>query len=128
MPDSEADMLAYLQLAALSTEKQQTLGRDRFLILAGAAACRAGYLDIANRCREIVLVTNPRHLIRKYASFAAALRSPDFEPLLKQLSRLCPPEQAEHLLQSQQPESACTEFSSVEDRANSLLTRIADGD
>lgn len=126
MPDPEREMLAYLQLAAVSTEKQQSLGRDRFLILAGAAACRAGFVDVADRCRELVLSVNSRHIIGQYESFADAMRNEDFQPLVKQLSRLCPPEQAEFLLQSQHDESE-TDAQSTQDRADDLLSRITGG-
>ena len=97
---SDLEMLNYVKLAALSAGKGQPLGRDRFLILAGAAACRAGLLDVAERCRELVLHDNPRHLIGGFDSFPDAMRSEDFTPLLKHLQRLCPVEQAEYLLQS----------------------------
>lgn len=97
---SDRDLLNYVKLAALSAGKGQPLGRDRFLVLAGAAACHAGLLDVAARCRELVLHDNPRHLISRFDSFPDALRSEEFTPLLKHLQRLCPLEQAEYLLQS----------------------------
>ena len=98
MHDHERAMLAYARLAAISQQKQQLPGRDKFLILAGAAACRAGWLDVAARCRELVLGHNPQHLLGENASFPDALRSPEFEPFLKQLRRQCGYERAEHLL------------------------------
>ena len=91
-------MLAYAMLARISAEKQQLDGRDRFLILAGAAACRAGWLEVACRCRELVLAHNPYHLLGRHSSFADALRSQEFSPFLKQLERNCGYERAEHLL------------------------------
>jgi hypothetical protein len=97
---SDRDLLNYVKLAALSAGKGQPLGRDRFLVLAGAAACHAGLLDVAERCRELVVQDNPQHLIGRFDSFPDAMRSEDFTPLLKHLQRLCPVEQAEYLLQS----------------------------
>lgn len=102
MPDYDREMLTYLKLAAVSAEKSQPLGRDRFLVLAGAAACRAGLLDVAARCRELVLQDNRHHLIGHYETFPDAIRDEEFAPLLKSLQRLCPPEQAEYLLRNQQ--------------------------
>ena len=98
MPDHELAMLAYVKLADLSHRKRQLLGRDKFLILAGAAACRAGWPKVSERCRELVICNNPLHLINKSPSFADALRDENFQPFLKQLERFCPYEKAEHLL------------------------------
>ncbi len=98
MPDHDKAMLAYTHLADLSQQKKQLPGRDKLLILAGAAACRAGWPDIAQRCRSLVLGNNPAHLIGKTATFADALRNQDFASFLKQLERFCTYERAEHLL------------------------------
>ena len=98
MRDHEQAMLAYALLADVSQKKQQLIGRDKFLILTGVSACRAGWPDVAHRCRDVVLDHNPAHLIGKYASFADALRSADFEPFVKQLERFCGYERAEHFL------------------------------
>jgi len=100
MSDYDREMLNYVKLAVLSAGKGQPLGRDRFLVLAGAAACHAGLLEVASRCRELILQENLQHMIGRFESFPEALRSEDFTPLLKHLQRLCPPEQAEYLLQS----------------------------
>lgn len=98
MPDYERAMLMYARLAALSQERQQLGGRDKFLILTGAEACRAGWPEVAERCRETVLANNPAHLIHRYPSFPAALRDEEFNTFLKQLERFCTHEKAEHLL------------------------------
>jgi len=95
---SDLEMLNYVKLAAFSAGKGQLLGRDRFLVLAGAAACHAGLLDIAATCRELVLQDNPQHLLGRFPTFPDALRGEDFCTLWKHLQRLCPPEQAEYLL------------------------------
>jgi hypothetical protein len=99
MRDHERAMLVYAKLADVSQQKQQFLGRDKFLILTAAAACRAGWIEVSARCRELVLVHNRSHLVGNFETFADALRSQEFEPFLKRLERFCGYERAEHLLQ-----------------------------
>jgi hypothetical protein len=94
----ESAMLAYVKLAAVSERKHQLIGRDKLLVLATAAAGRAGWIDVADRCRQLVLEHNPAHLIGRFSTAADALRSPDFTPLLNQLERMCSYERAEFLL------------------------------
>jgi len=98
MLDHETAMCAYVQLATLSDEKQQTLVRDRFLLLAGVEACRAGWLDVADRCREKLVASNPAHQINQHATMAVGLRDTDFQQLVARWERYCPFEQAEHML------------------------------
>lgn len=98
MIDHELRMCAYVQLACLSHEKQQALPRDRFLLLAGTEACRAGWLDVAQRCRALLLASNPHHQSAKFASLPAALRDAGFQQLVTQHERRYPAERAEHLL------------------------------
>jgi len=97
MRDHEWAMLSYVRLADVSQRKRQPLGRDKLLVLAAAAACRAGWPDVAERCRQLVLEHNPAHLIGNFPTVADALRSDDFPPLLKQHERLCGYERAEFL-------------------------------
>lgn len=126
MRDHEQAMLAYATLAHLAEQKQQLGGRGRFLILAGAAACRAGWPEVAARCRDLVLEHNPQHLMRGHATFADALRSPDFQPYLRQLERLCGYERAEHLLDElgMQPDRLADE---PETTSGARALRILDG-
>jgi hypothetical protein len=105
MRDHESAMLSYIRLADISDRKHQQIGRDRLLVLAAAAACRAGWPDVAETCRNLVLKHNPAHLIGNFASFSDALRSDDFLPLLKQHERLCGYERAEFLVQDNGLES-----------------------
>ena len=98
MPDHERAMLAYVRLAELSRQKQQALGGDRFLTLAAAAACRAGWLEVAERCRDLILQDNAAHSIGRSPSAAEAMRDADFQSLIKRLERFCGYERAEHLL------------------------------
>ena len=94
----EQAMLAYLRLADVSKRKQQLIGRDKLLVLAAAAACRAGWIDVGERCRQLVLEHNPAHLIGTYPTAADAMRSGDFTPLVNQLERMCGYERAEFLV------------------------------
>jgi hypothetical protein len=94
----ESAMLAYVRLADVSQRKQQLIGRDKLLVLAAAAACRAGWIDVGQRCRELVLDHNPAHLIGTYPTAADAVRSSDFTPLLNRLERMCGYERAEFLV------------------------------
>src|ERR1700722_8969465 len=96
--DHESAMLAYAKLAQVSQQKHQLIGRDKLLVLAAAAACRAGWLEVGERCRQLVLEHNPAHRIGSYPTAADALRSADFAPLLAQLERLCGYERAEFLV------------------------------
>lgn len=98
MADHERAMLAYVKLADLSQQKRQLLGRDKFLILAGVSAVRAGWPEVACRCRELVLANNRSHLISRTETVADALRSSAFRPFLGRLERFCSYERAEHLL------------------------------
>lgn len=98
MLDHETAMLTFAQLARLSLEKRQIIGTHRFLLLAGAAACRAGWLDVAERCREIIVAQNPQHFLSHSTSFTDALRQPSNAGYFLQLERFCSFEQAEHLL------------------------------
>lgn len=117
----DLEMLTYLRLAELSQRKQNVLGCDKLLVLAGAAACEAGCLAVAERCREVLLDHQPRHQLARYASFAEALRSDEFTPLLKRLRKLCSFEQAEFLAQEWKlADAADTELSSAEIEAAAM--------
>src|SRR5262245_17208600 len=98
MPDHDAAMLAYVKLAGISQDRQQLGPRDKFLVLAGAAACRGSWPSVAERCRELILAHNPAHMVRRFATFAAAVEDGDFQTYLKQAERFCPYEKAEYLL------------------------------
>jgi hypothetical protein len=101
MTDHDAAMLAFVKLAGVSQERRLLGPRDKFLVLAAAAACRAGWLPVAERCRELVLAHNGVHMLRRYPSFAEAFQAEDFQTFLKQVERFCSYEKAEHLLAKQ---------------------------
>ncbi len=96
-------MLAFSLLAAESRRRSQDSGELRFLLLAGAAACRAGWQTVPRQCRERALEINPHHMLSKYDSFEAALRDEDFKTFLKRLDRFCTFEMAETLLENLHP-------------------------
>ena len=96
--DHSSAMLAFVKLAGVSQTRQQLGPRDKFLVLAGVAASRANCLAVSRRCRELILAHNPSHLVKRYETFEAALEDAEFEPYLKQLSRFCSYEKAEHHL------------------------------
>ena len=115
MRDHETAMLAYARLARLSHERKQTAGRDRFVILCGREACLAGWADVAASCRDLLLESNPRHLLSHAASFPDALRDSENERFFQQLEAFCPFEQAEHLLrENDQTLESTTEVSAGE--------------
>ena len=91
-------MVAFVKLAGLSQQKQQFLQRDKFLILAGVAAVRAGCPHVAERCHHLVLLHNPQHLVKRYSSLSAAFEDGTFLVFHQHLARLCSYEKAEHLL------------------------------
>ncbi len=98
MPDHELAMCAYVQLGMLSDRRQQALARDRFLLLGGVEACRAGWPEVAEACRKLIVASNAAHQLNCHATLADALRDADFQQLVAAGERYCSYEQAEHLL------------------------------
>ena len=98
MRDHDVAMRVYVQLAVISHQKQQAQVRDRFLMLAGVEACRAGCPDVAARCREKLIMANPVHQASRHATLADALRDEEFQQLVVKWERYCPFEKAEAML------------------------------
>jgi len=67
-------------------------------VLAGVAACRLGWPQLAAGCRTHVLAHNPRHLLRRWPTLDAALDAERFQTYLKHIERQYPPERAEYML------------------------------
>lgn len=129
MRNHELAMLAYAKLARISHEKQQPIGRDRFLVLAGFEACHTGALEVADRCRKLVLIENPRHLLSRSESFPETIRDPDSIGFFRQLQTFCSFEQAEMLLRNHDEwfdnlESASESFDDSAERALAELTAL----
>jgi hypothetical protein len=121
MNDPAGTMVTFVKLAAISQDRQQLPQRDKFLLLAGAAACEGGFSEVADRCRELVLQHNPRHLVGGYPSLADALCDADYVGFHTQLLRFCSYEQGEHLLAQQGLATGLPTPDSVSPRDYSLL-------
>jgi len=98
MEDHDSAMLAFVKLAGVSQSREQLGPRDKFLVLGGVAAARANHATVAARCRALLLSHNPLHLMKRYETIELALEDDAFQSYLRQLSRFCPYERAEHLL------------------------------
>jgi hypothetical protein len=98
MRDHEAAMQVYAQLAVISEQKKQNLVRDRFLLLAGVEACRAGWPEVAASCHRKLIASNPAHQANRHETFADALRDENFQQLVIHWERYCPFEKAEAML------------------------------
>ena len=91
-------MLSFARLAKISHETPHPLGRDRFLVLAGREACLAGWLDVAERCRALILAGNAHHFLSQSESFPDTIRDKSNAGYFATFDSFCSFEQAEHLL------------------------------
>jgi hypothetical protein len=98
MLDHSAAMLSFIKLAGVAQSKRQLSQRDKFLLLAAAAAVDSGADPVADRCRQLLLKHNPAHMIRRFESVAHALADPDYQTFQRQLNKFCSYERAEHFL------------------------------
>jgi hypothetical protein len=98
MLDHSAAMLAFIKLSGVSQSRRQLAQRDKFLLLAAAAAVEMGFDQIADRCRQLVLDHNPAHWIHRFESVAHALADPEYQIFHRRLKRFCSLERAEHYL------------------------------
>lgn len=124
MVDHELGTYVFASLAKISHTRNQLDSRDRFLLLAAIAACRAGCLGIAERCRQMVLDHNSRHLIGNHSTVADALRDPDFAAFELSLNRFCSFEQAEMLATKH---NIAIDVERKSDAASAALDGIAGG-
>jgi hypothetical protein len=88
----------YLHLARASRQRMRPHVADRFLIIAGTIAARMSLHDIAAYCRQLVLEHNQNHMIRRWATFDAALGDENFLHFLRRQQRRYPQETAERML------------------------------
>ncbi|MFT5325884.1 MAG: hypothetical protein ACI8P0_003757 [Planctomycetaceae bacterium] len=98
MRNHEIAMLSFARLARISHETPHPGGRDRFLVLAGREACLAGWLDVAERCRDLVLFRNAHHFLSQSDTFPDAMRDESNAGYFANFDSFCSFEQAEHLL------------------------------
>jgi hypothetical protein len=104
MDPRENLLRVYKELADWYERQRQPPMRDRFLVLAADAALLANRPDEAETLRLRLLKVNPHHLLKPYASFAQALKSPDVLTYIKDLRVNYPANVAEDLLRRLQTE------------------------
>jgi hypothetical protein len=90
----------YRELADSYAERGQPQFRDRFLVLAAAAALTEGDGEAAERYRQRLLAVNPHHLLKPYSSFAQAIEMPDVQTYVHDQQQNYPPHVAQSLLDS----------------------------
>jgi hypothetical protein len=93
-----ADIPVYRELADLYQQQGQSQLRDRFLVLAAQAAQESGDAAQAERFRQRLLQHNPHHMVKPFASFAEALRSPDVQNYVRDLKQSYPLATAHQML------------------------------
>ena len=120
----ERALLIYLILAVTAHQKRQTPGRNRFLVLTVHFALRAGLLETAEACREVVKQDSPQHVLSKHSSVVEAAKSELFPPLVKQLQRHCSLERAEQLATGQEEELLQTDSAAFQKTVSQLISRI----
>jgi hypothetical protein len=81
----------YQDLAEGYAARGQPQFRDRFLVLAAAAALDGGDPEAAEQLRQRLLAVNPHHLLKPYGSFARALQMADVQEYLNELRKDYPP-------------------------------------
>jgi hypothetical protein len=79
--------------------------RDVFLALAADAYAASGQPDQAERARQKLLQRSPYHLLKPYASFTEALKSPDVLDYLQDLRQKHPPGAAEKMMPEVRPDA-----------------------
>ena len=92
------ELVLYLRLAQAFKRKLQMPDRDRALVLAGTCAAILNMKSMDDFCRKIILQNNHGHMMKRWGSFAEAIRMEDFGIFLKQLRRRFPIERAETVL------------------------------
>ena len=127
MPElHDSEFLLYLQLAWASQVRRRPMVCDKLLVLAAAAATRRQHDDFAESCRELVLISNPGHLLRQFESMHEAATDGRFDVLHERLRREFPRERAEHMLASLELELTAGEEDVDAERAvaGDLLDRL----
>lgn len=126
MTPQERRMLAFSLLAAESRQRRQYHGELRFLLLAGSAACEAGWAEVSRRCYERVLEINPHHMLAKYDALEDALRDEEFRMFLRRLDRFCTFEMAETLLEKLHPDWQSIDPDAGHDLGTYCLSLVTD--
>jgi hypothetical protein len=92
------ELVLYLRLAQAYEKHLQMPDRDRALVLAGGCAGLLKLTAVDGFCRQLILQNNQGHMVRRWKSFAEALKDDDFHVFLKQLARRLSVERAEAAL------------------------------
>ncbi|MDB4777973.1 hypothetical protein OAG68_00790 [bacterium] len=92
------ELVLYLRLAQAFKQKRRMPDRDRALVLAGTCAAILEMKSVDDFCRKIILQNNHGHMMKRWGSFAEAIRMEDFGIFIKQLQRRFPIERAENFL------------------------------
>src|SRR5262245_62087811 len=95
----------YQELADWYERQAQAQLRDRFLLLAADAALNSGQPEEAERLRQRLLQLSPHHMLKPFASFAQALKSPDVQGYLSDMREKYPLDKAKALLETLRQES-----------------------
>jgi hypothetical protein len=90
----------YEKLATWYEAQGQAKLRDWFLVLAADSALSNGKCEQCEQLRRRLLHANPHHLLRPFASFAEALRSPDVRSYIAELRKHYPAHTALQLLKA----------------------------
>ena len=92
----------YEDLANHFARQGESRQRDQCLVLAADAALTANMPLEAERLRKRLLLTNPNHLLRPYATMSEAMQSPDVRDYVLDLRKQWPPEMLGKLLNQPQ--------------------------
>lgn len=95
----------YEDLANHFARQGESRQRDQCLVLAADAALTAGMPLEAERLRKRLLLTNPNHLLRPYATMSEAMQSPDVRDYVIDLRKQWPPDMLGKLLNQPQKSS-----------------------
>lgn len=120
----------YLKLASVADQKGQWLPRNRLLLMVSITAARAGWLDLADKARQLLIASNPRHPLNSPLPIANSLNQESVQSLIDRYSRQVNYERAEHLvLQSHDAQSLPPETSEYQHAWNFSIgcpqTRLA---
>jgi hypothetical protein len=88
----------YEDLANHYARQGESRQRDNCLALAAAAALSVDLPAEAERLRKRLLLTNPHHMLRPYATMAEAMKSGDVRDYVADLRKKLPPQTVEKLL------------------------------
>jgi hypothetical protein len=94
----------YEELANHYARHGESRQRDNCLVLAADAALTADMPEEAERLRKRLLLTNPHHLLRPYASMVEAMQSNDVRDYVTDLRKQLPPDMGAKLLNQAAPE------------------------